>query len=116
MCRTRYNVIEDHSSDIASLSKTFAHEIGHNFGATHVPEGIMREFSGTSNEWSQDSKNQINAFYQKASCLCAPGDAADLAIGLCGSYRLNENILSISGVEVHNLGPIKQKRPHHHIN
>jgi len=109
VCGSRYNLIEDFSSSSAKLRAAFAHEIGHNFSAEHDAEGsstIMAPSVNVTNTWSTKSKNAINAFYPTATCLCASGDAADLAFRSCGTSNSSGNTLTISGVEVKNNGTI----------
>jgi len=109
VCGSRYNLIEDFSSSSAKLRAAFAHEIGHNFSAEHDAEGsstIMAPSVDVTNTWSTKSKNAINAFYPTATCLCASGDAADLAFRSCGTSNSSGNTLTISGVEVKNNGTI----------
>jgi len=109
VCGSKYNLMEDFSTNAASLKVAFAHEIGHNFSATHDPAGsstIMAPSVSATNTWSAQSKNEINAFYPNASCLCASGDAADLAFKSCGTSSLSGSTLSINGLQVQNVGTI----------
>ena len=109
VCGSKYNLMEDFSTNAASLKVAFAHEIGHNFSATHDAEGsstIMAPSVSATNTWSAQSKNEINAFYPNASCLCASGDAADLAFKSCGTSSLSGSTLSINGLQVQNVGTI----------
>jgi len=109
VCGSKYNLMEDFSTNAASLKVAYAHEIGHNFSATHDPAGsstIMAPSVNATNTWSAQSKNEINAFYPNASCLCASGDAADLAFKSCGTSSLSGSTLSINGLQVQNVGTI----------
>jgi len=109
VCNSRYNLIED-GSNVATLRTTLAHEIGHNFNATHDAQGsdiMAASTTSGSNTWSEKSEREINDFLPKATCLCASGYvAADMAIESCGSYGLNGNTLTISDVVVKNFGTI----------
>lgn len=108
LCTSKFNLMEDRISNADILRTTLAHEIGHNFNATHdlVGSSIMSSPARNSNTWSNTSKNEINAFYPGATCLCASGDAADIIFKSCGSTTINSNTLSISNVVVQNVGTI----------
>ena len=72
----RYNALQNFSSNAAFLRVVQAHEYGHNFSATHDPDGsntIMAPSVTTSNNWSTATRNQINNFvednYAPFGCL-----------------------------------------------
>lgn len=64
----KYNVLEDFSSNAEMKRVLQAHELGHNFDATHNT-GIMAPSVSTSTVWSNTSISEINAYYQSLSCL-----------------------------------------------
>ena len=69
---TRYNCLQDFSSNAQLLRVLQAHELGHNFSATHDPSGsntIMAPAVNSSNQWSAQSLSQINSFYPTRWCL-----------------------------------------------
>ncbi len=84
VCNTlKYNVCSDFSSNAEFIRVLTAHEIGHNFNATHDPSGsntIMAPSVNSSNEWSTQSKNQISSYIVNRSnvsnCFdeCIPPD------------------------------------------
>ena len=51
----------------------FAHELGHNFSANHVDEGIMRATLGGSQEFSAESIDVMSAAAAGANCLVESG-------------------------------------------
>lgn len=108
LCGNRYNLIEDYTASAASLRVVFAHEIGHNFSASHdaVSGNIMAENVNITDTWSTQSQNQINAFYPDVGCLCVSEDRADLIFRSCGTSSMSGNALTISGVQVKNAGSI----------
>lgn len=68
----RYHCLQDFTSNAQQLRVMTAHEIGHNFSATHDPQGsntIMAPSVTTSTVWSNQSLNQINNFYPTRWCL-----------------------------------------------
>lgn len=85
----RYNALQNFSSNAAFLRVVQAHEYGHNFSATHDPDGsntIMAPSVTMSNTWSTATRNQINNFVEDNSapfgCLafCAPPEPPTAAI------------------------------------
>jgi len=85
----RYNALQNFSSNAAFLRVVQAHEYGHNFSATHDPDGsntIMAPSVTMSNTWSTATRNQINNFvednYAPFGCLafCAPPEPPVAAI------------------------------------
>jgi PKD repeat protein len=80
VCRSfRYNVLEHYSTNMNNLRVLVSHEIGHNYNAGHDAGSgfIMSSTINNTNEWSQESKDVINAYYepQKISCFdnCSGG-------------------------------------------
>ena len=64
----RYHVLQDFSTN-ANLKRVMnAHEIGHNFDASHNT-GIMAPSVSNTNTWSGTSINEIENFYMSLSCL-----------------------------------------------
>jgi len=110
VCRTdfKYNLIEDYTASTASLRVLFAHEIGHNFGASHdtTSGDIMAEAVNITDTWSDQSESQINAYYPGATCLCAIGDRADLVFQFCGIESIDGDVLTISSTQIKNNGTI----------
>ncbi|KXK39132.1 MAG: PKD domain-containing protein [Saprospiraceae bacterium] len=68
-----YNVLQDFSSNASYKRVLQAHEIGHNFNASHNTD-IMAPSVSNSNSWSNISKSEIPAYYQGIGCLgtCTP--------------------------------------------
>ncbi len=69
---TRYNCLQDFSNNAGLLRVLQAHELGHNFSATHDPSGsntIMAPAVSNTNQWSSQSLNQINSYYPGRWCL-----------------------------------------------
>lgn len=68
-----YHVLQDYTSNTAFLSTMAAHEIGHNFGATHMSNTgfIMSSTLNSTNTWSTSSQQTIGATIasEGASCL-----------------------------------------------
>ncbi len=63
----RYHVLQDFTTNAQLLRVLAAHEIGHNFSATHDAQGsntIMAPSVSNTNTWSNQSINQINNFIQ----------------------------------------------------
>lgn len=61
----RYHVLQDFTSNANALRVLVAHEMGHNFDASHDASGspyIMAPAVQNTNLWSNQSKNQINSF------------------------------------------------------
>ena len=75
----KYHVCQDFSNNQQLLRVLTAHEIGHNFSATHdtgpgvcPPSFIMCPSVNTSNNWSSQSQNQISSYAQSkinSGCL-----------------------------------------------
>lgn len=75
----RYNVLEDFSVSADFKRVLQAHEIGHNFDASHN-SGIMAPSVSGSTVWSGTSISEIENFYMNASCLSpCPGTNAPSA-------------------------------------
>ncbi len=76
---SRYHILEDYTTNAAQLRVLTAHEIGHNFGATHDASGsgfIMAPSVNITNAWSQNSKNLAN----QAIINAAPGGSGDCLV------------------------------------
>lgn len=74
----RYNALENFTSNSVTKRVMVAHELGHNFSASHDPSGsptIMAPSVNTSTSWSSQSINQIQNFYDGLWCLgsCSSG-------------------------------------------
>jgi len=68
----RYNVLQDYTSNATSIRVLTAHELGHNFGASHDASGapyIMAPSVGNATSWSSASINSINNLLASVSCL-----------------------------------------------
>ncbi|MFK8161462.1 MAG: M12 family metallo-peptidase [Lewinella sp.] len=74
---SEYNVLQNFSTNAASLRVLWAHELGHNFGARHDPSGpndprlIMFPSVVATTEWSQTSIDVITNYYESVSCLAS---------------------------------------------
>jgi hypothetical protein len=64
----RYNCLQDFTSNAAFKRVLMAHEIGHNFDATHNT-GIMAPSVSGATDWSITSISEIEAYYNSISCL-----------------------------------------------
>jgi PKD repeat protein len=64
----RYNCLQDFTSNAAFKRVLMAHEIGHNFDATHNT-GIMAPAVSGATNWSLTSVTEIEAYYNSISCL-----------------------------------------------
>ena len=74
----RYHCLQNFSSNANLLRVLWAHELGHNFSATHDPAGsntIMAPAVNNTNAWSGQSLSQINSFVPGLNCLSACGGA-----------------------------------------
>lgn len=73
----RYNVCEHFSNNGSLLRVVQAHEIGHNFSATHDSGGglIMSPSVSNTNDWSTQSENSIVSWAAGAGCFsgCSSG-------------------------------------------
>lgn len=76
---SKYNCLQDFSSNSDLLRCLQAHELGHNFAATHdnctTGTFIMCPFVSSATDWSPNSVNQINAFIAPlvGNCLASCG-------------------------------------------
>jgi len=64
----RYNCLQDFTSNAAFKRVLMAHEIGHNFDATHNT-GIMAPAVSGATNWSLTSVTEIEAYYNSINCL-----------------------------------------------
>ena len=68
----RYNILENFSTNATQLRNLWAHELGHNWNASHDAQGsntIMAPSITFSSVWSQASITSIQAHYNSRSCL-----------------------------------------------
>ena len=75
----RYHCLQNFSSNACLLRVLWAHEMGHNFSASHDGSGsptIMAPAVSCTSAWSNQSLNQINAFVPTRTCLAACGGAS----------------------------------------
>lgn len=71
---SRYQALQDFSSNANFKRVMVAHETGHNFSATHDASGaphIMAPTVQNTSTWSEQSINQIQTHYNGKSCLAA---------------------------------------------
>ncbi len=66
--QNKYNVLQDFSTNAQLKRVLQAHELGHNFDATHT-SGIMAPSVNTSNTWTTTNINEIENYYNSVSCL-----------------------------------------------
>lgn len=66
--QNKYNVLEDFTTNAQQKRVLQAHEIGHNFDATHT-SGIMAPSVNTSTTWTQTNINEIENYYNSVNCL-----------------------------------------------
>lgn len=74
----RYHCLQNFSSNSCLLRVLWAHELGHNFSATHDPANsgtIMSPSVSCTNAWSNQTLNQINSYVPTRGCLSACGGA-----------------------------------------
>ncbi|MCB0594277.1 MAG: PKD domain-containing protein, partial [Phaeodactylibacter sp.] len=77
----RYNILQNFSTNSALLRVLQAHELGHNFDASHDGQGtnfIMAPSVNNSNAWSNFSRSRINSFINAVASV--PG-----CLSICGS-------------------------------
>ncbi len=72
----KYHVLQDFSSNAELKRVLMAHEMGHNFDASHNT-GIMAPSVSTATNWSSTSIAEIQAHYLSVGCLsnCSSGTA-----------------------------------------
>lgn len=89
----RYNILEDFTSN-ASLKRVLsAHEIGHNFSATHDASQsnfIMTPSVTSSTVWSTASQSSINNAYPNYNCLGSCTPLTPEVNFLLTSYQISE--------------------------
>lgn len=74
LCSTRFGFgINQNLNNGTTSALVFAHELGHNFAANHVDEGIMRSSVGGSQEFSQESIDVMAEAVARANCLVEDG-------------------------------------------
>lgn len=69
---SKYHILQDYSSSLSNLSVLTAHEMGHNFGASHDADGapfIMAPSVNATSEWSSVSRASISTGIGSAACL-----------------------------------------------
>lgn len=95
----RYNVLEDFSSNAQLKRVLQAHEIGHNFDASHN-SGIMAPSVSSATNWTNTSISEIENYYMGAWCLspCPNSNAPSANF----TYQLNSSC-SPAEVEFTNL-------------
>ena len=73
----KYHCLQNFSSTGCLLRVLWAHELGHNFSATHDGGGgfIMSSSVSCTNDWSSQSLAQINGYYPTRSCIEPCGGA-----------------------------------------
>ena len=97
----RYHILQDFSSNAQLLRVLTAHEIGHNFDATHDPSGsntIMAPSVNSANSWSSQTESEVNSFVSLIDppngCLAfcppaappSPGFSANVNFVCAGSF------------------------------
>lgn len=68
----QYNCLQNFSDNAEEKRVMVAHEIGHNFSATHDNQGdpyIMAPSVSEATSWSDNTINQIQGYYNSISCL-----------------------------------------------
>lgn len=72
---TRYNAIQDWTTNASLLRCTVSHEFGHNFNMDHDGASgfIMSPSVSNTNTWSAASKTSMNNYLPTISCLSACG-------------------------------------------
>jgi len=68
----KYSVLQDFTTSADGLRSLVAHELGHNFGASHDASGapfIMAPSVNSSNDWSAASQTNISAHIASRQCL-----------------------------------------------
>jgi len=102
---SRYHILQDFSANATSLRVMTAHEIGHNFGASHDADGapyIMAPSVGTSNEWSSDSRSVMSGHISSRTCLsnCTGTVAASFVVNpgaVCNNGSVTYKDKSVNG-------------------
>lgn len=74
LCSRNYGYgINQNLSNNTTSGLVFAHELGHNYSANHVDEGIMQARIGGSQEFSAESVEVMSAALSRARCLVDGG-------------------------------------------
>ena len=95
----KYNVCQDFTTNSANLRVLQAHELGHNFDASHDAGGapfIMAPSVNSSNAWSTASQNSINSWVTSAAaggcfnpCGSGPGPGPSAPVANFNSLHSN---------------------------
>ncbi len=86
----KYNVLQDFSTNASQKRVLLAHELGHNFSASHDASGsttIMAPSVSSSTTWSAPSITAIQNHYLSRTCLasCIIGAGATISFGAASS-------------------------------
>ncbi len=76
----RYNICEHFTNNANLLRVLQAHELGHNWDASHDGNGtsfIMSPSVSNTNDWSTNSQNEINSFIPSRNCLSECGNSGE---------------------------------------
>lgn len=66
---SRYNVCEDYTSTMSCLRTLSAHELGHNWDATHTDQIMNASISCSATTWNASNITQINSHIASRTCL-----------------------------------------------
>jgi|GEM_PF-6642224 len=97
MCQsTRYNVCEDFSHSSVMLRQLQSHEIGHNFGLSHVgaPNFIMSANLSGSDQWHYRSQGYVNA-HTPLSCMYTCSNGPNPVAGFFAEERTGCHQLTV---------------------
>ncbi len=90
---SKYNILNDFSSNANSLRVLVAHEIGHNFNSNHDASGagtIMAPSVNNTNTWSATSISVINNHIASRSCLSLCADLPSTAFFSSSALNIGE--------------------------